>query len=153
MNFHGQHGRMPLHKASEKAFPYLVKALCEARADPDGRDQFGCLNDEIRYTDQLNRHEPLRVSGSFVCPSLGIMSGSSSFEANTVQYGNAQRRHITRAVLSNQPQAGHVAYLTAKVRHHCICWPSLVLGTKRYQHQDVVRLSRCCFNMVLMFMP
>jgi len=41
VNFHGQHGRMPLHKASEKAFPYLVKALCEARADPDGRDQFG----------------------------------------------------------------------------------------------------------------
>ncbi|CAE7183604.1 unnamed protein product [Symbiodinium pilosum] len=41
VNFHGQHGRMPLHKASEKAFPHLIKTLCEARADPDGRDQFG----------------------------------------------------------------------------------------------------------------
>mmetsp|Transcript_66765 Transcript_66765/g.157232 ORF Transcript_66765/g.157232 Transcript_66765/m.157232 type:complete len:434 (+) Transcript_66765:57-1358(+) len=41
VNFHGQHGRMPLHKAAEKAYPFLIKALCEARADPDGRDQFG----------------------------------------------------------------------------------------------------------------
>ena len=43
VSFHGQHGRMPLHKASERAFPHLIKALCEARADPDGRDQFGTL--------------------------------------------------------------------------------------------------------------
>ena len=43
--------------------------------------------------------------------------------------------------------------LTAKVRHHCISWRSLVPGTKRYQHQDVVKLSRCCFSMVPMFMP
>ena len=46
VNFHGQHGRMPLHKASEKAFPHLIKTLCEARADPDGRDQFGTLSVE-----------------------------------------------------------------------------------------------------------
>lgn len=43
MNFQGQHGRTPLHKAAEKAFPVLIKALCEARADPDSRDHFGIL--------------------------------------------------------------------------------------------------------------
>mmetsp|Transcript_58257 Transcript_58257/g.127394 ORF Transcript_58257/g.127394 Transcript_58257/m.127394 type:complete len:427 (+) Transcript_58257:63-1343(+) len=41
VNFQGQHGRTPLHKAAEKAFPVLIKALCEARADPDSRDHFG----------------------------------------------------------------------------------------------------------------
>ena len=43
VNFQGQHGRTPLHKAAEKAFPVLIKALCEARADPDSRDHFGAL--------------------------------------------------------------------------------------------------------------
>ncbi len=43
MNFQGQHGRTPLHRAAEKAFPVLIKALCEARADPDSRDHFGAL--------------------------------------------------------------------------------------------------------------
>ena len=43
VNFQGQHGRTPLHKAAEKAFPVLIKALCEARADPDSRDHFGRL--------------------------------------------------------------------------------------------------------------
>mmetsp|Transcript_1534 Transcript_1534/g.1647 ORF Transcript_1534/g.1647 Transcript_1534/m.1647 type:complete len:424 (-) Transcript_1534:98-1369(-) len=41
VDFKGQHGRTPLHKAAEKAFPVLIKALCEARADPDSRDHFG----------------------------------------------------------------------------------------------------------------
>ena len=45
VNFQGQHGRTPLHKAAEKAFPVLIKALCEARADPDSRDHFGALLD------------------------------------------------------------------------------------------------------------
>ncbi|CAJ1437908.1 unnamed protein product [Effrenium voratum] len=41
VNYHGQHGTTPLHKAAEKAFPVLIKALCEARADPDSRDHMG----------------------------------------------------------------------------------------------------------------
>ena len=43
VNFQGQHGRTPLHRAAEKAFPVLIKALCDARADPDSRDHFGAL--------------------------------------------------------------------------------------------------------------
>eukprot|EP00931_Biecheleriopsis_adriatica_P012556 TRINITY_DN113729_c0_g1_i1.p1 TRINITY_DN113729_c0_g1~~TRINITY_DN113729_c0_g1_i1.p1 ORF type:complete len:457 (+),score=140.96 TRINITY_DN113729_c0_g1_i1:70-1371(+) len=41
VDYHGQHGTAPLHKAAEKAFPVLVKALCEAGGDPDIRDQHG----------------------------------------------------------------------------------------------------------------
>lgn len=41
VNYSGQHGRTPLHKAAEQAYPVLVQALCEGRADPDARDQHG----------------------------------------------------------------------------------------------------------------
>lgn len=40
-NLHVQHGRTPLHKASEFAYPLLVKALCDAGANADIRDNFG----------------------------------------------------------------------------------------------------------------
>lgn len=41
VNYHGQHGRSPLHKACEFAYPLLVKAICDAGGDPDIRDQYG----------------------------------------------------------------------------------------------------------------
>lgn len=41
VNLHVQHGRTPLHKASECAYPLLVKALCDAGAPADVRDSFG----------------------------------------------------------------------------------------------------------------
>mmetsp|Transcript_15260 Transcript_15260/g.32953 ORF Transcript_15260/g.32953 Transcript_15260/m.32953 type:complete len:422 (-) Transcript_15260:288-1553(-) len=41
VNWQGQHGRSPLHKACEYAYPILVKALCDAGADLEVRDQYG----------------------------------------------------------------------------------------------------------------
>eukprot|EP00933_Yihiella_yeosuensis_P008729 TRINITY_DN114339_c0_g1_i1.p1 TRINITY_DN114339_c0_g1~~TRINITY_DN114339_c0_g1_i1.p1 ORF type:complete len:444 (-),score=133.92 TRINITY_DN114339_c0_g1_i1:72-1403(-) len=41
VDYHGQHGRTPLHKACEAAMPVLAKALCDAGGDPDIRDQYG----------------------------------------------------------------------------------------------------------------
>merc|ERR1719510_2461486 len=41
VNYHGMHGRTPLHKAVEQAFPLLVKAICDAGGDPDIRDNYG----------------------------------------------------------------------------------------------------------------
>lgn len=53
VNYHGQHGTTPLHKAAEKAFPVLIKALCEARADPDSRDHMGALAKPIAGPGQI----------------------------------------------------------------------------------------------------
>merc|ERR1719188_1556953 len=41
VNYHGQHGRTPLHKACEHAYPVLVKALCDAGSEVDIRDNYG----------------------------------------------------------------------------------------------------------------
>jgi len=41
VDYHGQHGRTPLHKACEVAYPALVKAICDARGDVETRDNFG----------------------------------------------------------------------------------------------------------------
>lgn len=41
VNYHGTHGRAPLHKACENGFPVLCKALCDAGADVDIRDNYG----------------------------------------------------------------------------------------------------------------
>lgn len=41
VSYHGQHGRTPLHKACENAYPLLVKAICNAGGDPDIRDNYG----------------------------------------------------------------------------------------------------------------
>lgn len=40
-NYQGQHGRAPLHKAVEFAYPVLARALCDAGAEVDIRDQYG----------------------------------------------------------------------------------------------------------------
>jgi len=41
VNYHGMHGRTPLHKAVENAFPLLVKEICDSGGDPDIRDNYG----------------------------------------------------------------------------------------------------------------
>mmetsp|Transcript_5810 Transcript_5810/g.16846 ORF Transcript_5810/g.16846 Transcript_5810/m.16846 type:complete len:252 (+) Transcript_5810:67-822(+) len=41
VNHHGMHGRTPLHKAVENAFPLLVKSICDVNGDPDIRDNYG----------------------------------------------------------------------------------------------------------------
>jgi len=41
VDYHGQHGKTPLHKACECAYPLLVKAICDAGGDPDIRDNYG----------------------------------------------------------------------------------------------------------------
>lgn len=41
VHYQGQHGRSPLHKACEHAFPILAKAICDAGGDPDIRDHYG----------------------------------------------------------------------------------------------------------------
>lgn len=41
VNFQGQHGRAPLHKAVEQAHPKLIRALCDRGGDPDIRDNYG----------------------------------------------------------------------------------------------------------------
>merc|ERR1719277_2668278 len=41
VGYQGQHGRAPLHKACEQAYPLLVKAICDAGGDPDIRDNYG----------------------------------------------------------------------------------------------------------------
>eukprot|EP00747_Dinoflagellata_sp_TGD_P211929 gnl/TRDRNA2_/TRDRNA2_85092_c0_seq1.p1 gnl/TRDRNA2_/TRDRNA2_85092_c0~~gnl/TRDRNA2_/TRDRNA2_85092_c0_seq1.p1 ORF type:complete len:259 (+),score=52.81 gnl/TRDRNA2_/TRDRNA2_85092_c0_seq1:1-777(+) len=41
VNVHGQHGRTPLHKAAEMAYPMVVKEICAAGGEPDIRDNYG----------------------------------------------------------------------------------------------------------------
>lgn len=41
VNYHGTHGRTPLHKAVEHGFPLLVKAICDVGGDADIRDNYG----------------------------------------------------------------------------------------------------------------
>jgi len=41
VNYHGMHGRTPLHKACEGAFPLLIKAIADAGGDVDIRDNYG----------------------------------------------------------------------------------------------------------------
>lgn len=41
INLHVQHGRTPLHKAAEYAYPLLVKAICDVGGEPDIRDNYG----------------------------------------------------------------------------------------------------------------
>lgn len=41
IDFNGQHGRCPLHKAAESAHPLLCEAICDAGGKVDTRDKFG----------------------------------------------------------------------------------------------------------------